>query len=41
MVTVLLEVKRVRQAGKKEMGVSDWWNGLRGVGKGMVVELGT
>ncbi|KAH8088216.1 formyl transferase [Filobasidium floriforme] len=41
MVTVLLEVKRVRQAGKKEMGVRDWWNGLRGVGKGMVVDLGT
>lgn len=37
----LLEVKRVHQAGKKALSVRDWWNGLRGIAKGTVVELGT
>ena len=37
----VLEVRRVHQAGKKAMEVKDWWNGLRGIGKSKVVQLGT
>ncbi|KAJ9097138.1 hypothetical protein QFC21_004807 [Naganishia friedmannii] len=34
-----IEVRRVQQAGKKELSVRDWWNGLK-VPKGEVLILG-
>jgi hypothetical protein len=37
----VLEVRKVHQAGKKAMEVKDWWNGLRGIGKSKVIQLGT
>lgn len=39
--STVLEVRKVHQAGKKAMEVKDWWNGLRGIGKSKVVQLGT
>jgi methionyl-tRNA formyltransferase len=36
----LLMVRKVKQAGKRALGVKDWWNGLRGMGKVRVIEMG-
>jgi methionyl-tRNA formyltransferase len=36
----LLMVTKVQQAGKRALGVKDWWNGLRGMGKVKVIEMG-
>ena len=33
-----IEIRRVQQAGKKELSVRDWWNGLK-LGKGRAGKL--